>query len=239
VTHVPYRWFWIGAALWTIAVAIKVGIAIATNGPVYGSMQAALPYPLYLILGGLYGGLQSSFCEIGLTWLAVRKWPQLGQNADRAIGIGFGAGAFEAFLLGLGAAVAVAVAMSGLEGAKAVRDQFDMATETTAVFWLVGTAERIIAVLCHASSRALVLLGVVYRRPWMVFWGFAIFTILDGLGTAVHLTGRLGTFSLWWIELSILPMALISIPILRWCYSQWGRAQHAESSATPEPLPIS
>jgi hypothetical protein len=162
----------------------------------------------------------------------------MGADAHRAIAIGFGAGAFEAFLLALAAAVAVAVAMSGLEQAKALRDQFDIAAQTTPLFWLVASAERITAILCHASSRALVLLGVVSRRPWMVFSGFAIFTILDGIVTAAHLTGRLGSISLWWFELAILPMALISIPILRWCYSQWGRASNAELNAAPEPLPI-
>ena len=26
----------------------------------------------------------------------------------------------------------------------------------------------------------------------------------------------------WWVELAILPFALVSIPILIWCYRRWG-----------------
>ncbi len=71
--------------------------------------------------------------------------------------------------------------------------------------------------LVHASTRALILLGLTYRKPMMVFWGFWIFALLDSIAGAAQLSGRLGTFSLWWIELAILPFALISVPILRWC----------------------
>jgi hypothetical protein len=221
LTHLPYRWFWIGAALWTLAVAIKFAIAIPTNGPIFKFLESALTYPLNLFAGGLFGGLESSLTEIGLTWLAVKKWPQIGQNAERAIGIGVGAGAFEAFLLGLLAAMAVIAALAGVEKTEIVREQVDAVAKRDSLFWLLGTAERTIAILCHTSTRALVLLGVVHKRAWMVFWGFAIFTILDGTVTAAHLTGKLGTFSMWWIELTLLPMALASIPILRWCYVRW------------------
>jgi uncharacterized membrane protein YhfC len=236
LTVLPYRWFWIGAALWTVAIVVKFAPISVVNSA-YGLIMQGFPAPLALIVGGLYGGLHSSLCEIGLTWVAVRIWPSWGRDADTAIGIGLGAGAFEAFLMGLMAAIAILVAMAGVEEAKPIRDQLDIAYQTTPLFWLVGTAERIIAILCHASSRALVLLGVVHRRPWMVFWGFAIFTVLDGIVTAAHLAGAVGTISMWWIELAILPMALISIPILRWCYAEWGAVQAPEIVAGPEPLP--
>ena len=87
-THLPHRWFWIGAGLWTVAVAIKFAIAIPTNGPIFKLLETSLNYPAYLVGGGLFGGLESSLSEIGLTWLAVRKWPQFGQDAEQAIGIG-------------------------------------------------------------------------------------------------------------------------------------------------------
>jgi hypothetical protein len=31
---------------------------------------------------------------------------------------------------------------------------------TTPLIWLIGSVERMIAILCHASTRALILLGV-------------------------------------------------------------------------------
>jgi hypothetical protein len=41
--------------------------------------------------------------------------------------------------------------------------------------------------------------------------------LLDSIAGAAQLSEKLGTFSLWWIELAILPFGLISVPILRWC----------------------
>jgi hypothetical protein len=75
-------------------------------------------------------------------------------------------------------------------------------------------------------------LGAVHRRPWLIFSGFAIFTILDGIATAVHLSGKLGTFSMWWIELAFLPMALLSIPVIWWCYANWSGHREPDAQHT-------
>jgi hypothetical protein len=99
--------------------------------------------------------------------------------------------------------------------------------------WLIGPMERVIAILCHASSRALVLLGMTSHRLRMIVCGFVIFTSVDGLAGAVHVSGKLGTFSPWWIELAILPFALVSVPILRWCYRKY-RIESCPGSGMPE-----
>jgi hypothetical protein len=72
-----------------------------------------------------------------------------------------------------------------------------------------------------------VLLGAVHVRLIMIFWGFLIFTCIDGIATAVHIAGNFGTYSVWWIELALLPFAIVSIPILKWCCSHWGASQEA------------
>jgi hypothetical protein len=100
VARTGFRWFWIGAGLWAVAVAVKVVLALLTNAAVLGFLKSNLSYPLLLACGGLFIGIQSSVCEMGFTLLAVWIWRPLGKKAGRAIGIGLGAGAFEAFLLG-------------------------------------------------------------------------------------------------------------------------------------------
>jgi hypothetical protein len=91
----------------------------------------------------------------------------------------------------------------------------------SALVWLAGPVERVIAILCHTSSRALVLLSVA-RRRWAFFWyGFAIMTGIDAIAGAAHLSGALGRFSVWWIEAAIAPFALASLPILAWCLRHW------------------
>ncbi len=231
-----FRWFWIGAGLWTVAVAVKVLAALASNAAVLGWLKQSLSYPLFVVCGGLFGGLQSSLCEIGFTLLAVWIWRALGRDAGRAIAIGVGAGAFEAMLLGVGTLAAVALAIAGLPATEPIRQELLKAAATIPLFWLVAPVERVIAILCHASTRALVLLGVTQRRWMMVFWGFAIFTVLDGIAGAAHVSGKMGAFSVWWIELAILPLALISIPILGWCYRRWGEPRGELPQESYEPL---
>jgi len=230
VSGLKLRWFWAGAGLWTVAVALKVLCALVTNAPVIGFMKENMSHPLLVLAGGLYVGIQSSFFEIGLTLLAVAIWRKLARDAGRAIGIGVGAGAFEALLLGLGTFIGILTFVAGLPGTEKVGEAIDTAAGVTPVFWLLAPVERIMAIMCHASSRALVLLGTVHRRPWMVVWGFVVFTLLDAVAGAAHVSGKLGDISLWWIELAILPFALVSIPILKWCYTQWGKSAETQGS---------
>ena len=222
-THLEARWFWAGAGLWTVAVALKVVCALLTNTPVIHFFKQHLAYPLLILAGGLFLGIQSSLFEIGLTLLAVLIWRRLGRDAARAIGIGVGAGAFEAFLLGVFGLIAVLAALAGVHGTESIRQEFDAAARTTPLFWLVGPVERIIAILCHASSRAMVLLGVAKKRPVAVLGGFLIFTLLDGVAGGAIVSGKLDKISLWWIELALLPFALVSIPILKGCYAAPGQ----------------
>ena len=60
----------------------------------------------------------------------------------------------------------------------------------------------------------------------MVFGGFLIFTLLDGIAGASHVSGKIGHISMWWIELAILPFALISIPILKWIHVGWSNEEN-------------
>jgi hypothetical protein len=215
------RWFWVGVGLWTLAVALKFASAILINPPIIGFLKRVLTYPGYVACGGLYAGIHSSIFEMGFTILAGMIWRQLGKDSARAIAVGVGAGAFEAFLLGLVAAAGVAAVLLGVPGTEEAAKLLDPQQSLTQVLWLVGPAERVIAVLVHASTRALILLGLTYHRPMMVFWGFWIFALLDSIAGAAQLSGRLGAFSLWWIELALLPFALISIPILQWCIAHF------------------
>lgn len=226
-SRLGWRLLWAGAGLWAASVIVKFFIAAVINARVFEFLKANLPYAALLIAGALYVGLQSSLCEIGFTWWAAWRWPQLGRDAKRALGVGIGAGAFEAFLLGTAGLIAVLAALGNVANTEAIRANINQAAAVTPLFWLVGPAERIIAILVHTSSRALVLLGTVYRRPMMVFCGFLIFTLLDGVAGAVHVAGNLGTYSLWWIELGLLPFAIISIPILKWCASRWPDSEEA------------
>jgi hypothetical protein len=185
--------------------------------------------PPAVLSGSLYVGLECAACEIGLSLLAVLLWPQLGRDAERAIGIGIGAGAFEACFLAAFTVAPIVGALAGWFDSESVRTRVDRAAQLSAAFWLVPSVERIVAILGHAATRALVLLGATRRRPWMIFWAFAIFAAGDAIVTAVHMLGIVDSHSMWWLELAYFPLAVVSIPIIYWCYS------HYRSSAPAEP----
>lgn len=223
IGRVQVRWYWVGAGLWTVAVALKILVALLSNAFVLNSLKG-LPYPAYLTLGALFVGVQSSFFEMGLTLLAVLMWRQLGRDAGRAITIGVGAGAFEAFLLGIGPVVtAIVLMVSQGPQIDTIATHLEKVAASTPLYWLAGPVERIVAILCHASTRALVLLGVCKRKYSLVVWGSLLFTLLDGLAGGVHVAGLMGKISMWWVELAITPFAIVSVPILVWCYRRWPR----------------
>jgi len=223
--RVQIRWFWAGVGLWVTAVILKSISALLANPPVLGFLKENLSYPVLVVSGGLFIGIQSSVFEMGFTLLACLIWRQLGRDGRRAIGIGVGAGSFEALLLGLSSLAAVIAIAAGVPGTEGVRTGLESTASATPLFWLVAPVERIIAILCHASTRALVLLGAAKKRWLLIFWGFLIFALLDGVAGAAHVSGKLGAISLWWIELVLLPFALVSVPILRWCYRRWGEPE--------------
>lgn len=221
VSRLPFKWFWLGAGLWAVAVALKVPSSLLLGESVIGFLREHLSYPLFVAAGGLFYGIQSSFFEIGLTLLAVLIWVHLGRDAERAIGIGVGAGVFEALLLGIVAFVVTLLCLAEIPALQEMCEITVPAVEMTPLLWLVAPTERVIAILCHAASRALVLLGVAKRRYMLVVWGFLLFTGLDGVAGGAHVGGWVGEVSYWRITLVLAPFALISIVVLRWSHSTW------------------
>ncbi|HOD51323.1 MAG TPA: YhfC family glutamic-type intramembrane protease [Candidatus Hydrogenedentes bacterium] len=236
ISRAQLRWFAVGVGLWVVAVAVKVGIAILTNGPVIGFFKGHLPNWLFITLGGLYVGVESSLCEIGLTLLLVLLWRAPGRDAGRATAVGTGAGAFEAILLGV-VAVCTGLVFAFVDHPQVAeaRDVAEKVMATTPLIWLIGSVERVLAILCHMSSRTMVLLGVTKRRYWLIFWGFLLFTYIDSAAGAAHVSGSVGRVSMWWIELAIVPAAAASVLVLPWCWRKWGKPEEAAPAFPYEP----
>jgi hypothetical protein len=226
------RWFWIGTALWTVAVIIKFTIAILANARVVAVLKDHLPHTAFVAAGGLFTGIESSLCEIGLTLLAGLIWKQLGENAGRAIAVGVRAGAFEAVILGLANLASVLAWRAGVPGTEQIGEALQVAAASTPVFWLAGPVERVIAILVHAASRGLVLVGIRHARIGMIAGGFLIFTYIDAIAGGVQISGSLGRVSLWWIELLISTAAFVSLPSIWWLHRRFGDDRGAaEASA--------
>jgi uncharacterized membrane protein YhfC len=212
------------------AVILKVIVSGITNPAMVSFVLDQFGAGLVPALGGILIGLQSSLFEVGLTLVAVMIWSQLGLNSNRAIAIGIGAGTFEALLIGLSQIASTSMALSGAPGTGAILQQLNPEVLPT-LFWLIAPVERTIAILSHASSRALVLLGQPRRRPWLVLAGFGIFAALDSIAAGAQLTGLPSRNALWLIEAALLPIGLASLVILRWCQQQWPRQEAPPTEA--------
>jgi len=205
-TGVPWRWFWAGALVWTVAVAVKFAIAIPLNGPLLTALKSSLPFWGYLAAGMIYGGVMTGITEVLFTFVAGLIWPRMAATPQRAVAIGVGAGPFEAGLLAIVAAAAALVAGMGA---------------ATWLAALVPAIERLIAILCHVASRTLALLAVASRR-WVLFWyGFLLLSGVDAVAMYLHLSGQLNQLSFWTAEAMIAPFALVSVPITCWCIRHW------------------
>jgi uncharacterized membrane protein YhfC len=226
---VPMRWFFAGAAVWLVGVALKFAWAMALNRPILASLEPSMGQVGYLVAGSLYIGMLTGVFEIGITLAAALIWRSLSRAATRAIAVGVGAGAVEAILLGAATTIGALVVMLNIPGTEALREQL-ATTGPTSALWLIGPTERLIAILCHTGARVLVLLAIA-RSRWSLFWyGFLILTGLDAIAGYLHLGGLVGSVNLWWVELALLPFALLSLGALRWCVKTWPQPEEAATS---------
>jgi len=216
-----FKWPLIGAGAWFAGVVLKFGFAYLFNNPILEVLKESFGQTGYLSLGSIYIGLLTGVFEIGVTLVFVLLIKGIYENAQRGIGIGLGAGTIEALLLGFSQIGAFAMVISGSPGSSDIITGLVNATVHTPLVFLVAPVERIIAILCHTSSRALVVLSVV-RKKQIYFWaGFLIMTAIDAIAGYAHLAGYVNTVSTWFIELALLPFAIVSIPIIKWCIKNW------------------
>lgn len=208
-----------GAAVWTVAVLAKFAIAIPLNKPILEGLKDSLPQWAYLTVGTIYGGTMTGITEIVFTLFAALIWRRMTTTAACGVANGVGAGAFEAAL------IAITVAVT------AVTKGVDYSAWPVA---LAPAVDRLLAILCHTASRALVLLAVAKRR-WVLFgYGFLLLSLLDAIAAILHLTGQVGTMSPWMTEALLAPVGLVSIPITAWCIRHWPAEGNAAGPQAPQ-----
>jgi len=224
------RWIWlpVGAGLWAAGLVFKFGVVMVFNERMEELLAAVLPGTIRGAAIALLLGIESSLAELGVVLIAALIWRGMGHSVGRAATIGVGAGAFEALLLAGASLLAGAALALGLLD-PALMSSGSAAASATRFLWLLGSVERLIAVMCHVGSRTLVIIGIVQRRMSMVAAGFMIFAGLDSVAAWLHVVGRAGTRSLWWTELGMFPWAVAAAAGLWWCVRVEAGA-HCDSS---------
>lgn len=201
----PFRLFGLGALLWVVAVAVKVGLAVFLNKQVEGGLQALMPKHPADVTFWIYIGVLTGITEVGI-FLAMARWFQRRQWSWKdAASVGVGFGAIEAGLLGLGL---VTAAMAGAAG------------ETNV---LVPPLERFLAIFIHTAATAMCIYAVT-RREWGWFaFAFLYKSGVDAVAAYMLLPGQdLLTSKPWLVELGYFgPFAYVAIPILWLLRRQW------------------
>jgi uncharacterized membrane protein YhfC len=244
-SHVAFRWFLVGAGVWTVGVIMKFVAAAGISIPVYFALGKPTDFAAalsqlswgWILLSALCSGALTGVFEIGVTYLAARIWRSMAADAGRAVAIGIGAGAFEAILLGLSLAAFLGIAMTLSEFPRTevfVKKELMRSMAITPLLWLLPAVERTLALLCHISSRALVLLSVAKKRLSYFWYGFLILTAVDAVAGYFHAARQVGKISTWWILLAIVPFAIISIPTIRWCIRNWPKTEMPVEAASED-----
>lgn len=222
---ISLKWILLGGGVWAVGVILKFIFAFTLNRPILAWIESLFAQTGVLSIGSIYIGLLTGVFEIGITLVFALFIKGMYQNYKRGIGIGIGAGGIEAFLIGFSQIVSFVLVLSGQPSSNQIMASIAQTAVVTPVLYLIGPVERIIAILCHTSSRSLVLFAVA-KKKYVYFWaGFLIMTAIDAIAGYVHLAGLLNKINMWWVELALLPFALISIPVIKWCIKNWDSTQ--------------
>jgi uncharacterized membrane protein YhfC len=215
------RWLFIGAGVWFIGVVMKFIVATYANQPVLASIESLSGKTGYLVIGSVYIGLLTGVFEIGITLVLALLVKRMYENADHALSVGLGAGLVEALLIGFSSLANYFMVITGSAQSEAIMGALAHAAAATPALYLVSSVERFIAILCHMSSRFLVLFALAQRKARYFWVGFLLMTALDAIAGYVHLAGLVNKISMWWVELTLLPFAVISIFIIKWVRKRW------------------
>ena len=211
----------LGAAAWFISIIAKFLFAYWLNNPILEFIKSSFGQTGYLSLGSIYIGALTGIFEIGIALVFVLFIRKLYENAERGIGYGLGAGTIEALLIGFSQIGALIMLVSQAQGSSKIITEYSSLASNTPLLFFVAPVERIIAILCHTSSRALVVLAVAKKKQIYFWLGFLIMTGIDTIAGYAHLAGIVNTISTWWIELTLLPFAILSILIILWYFKNW------------------
>ncbi|UCD19824.1 MAG: YhfC family intramembrane metalloprotease [candidate division WOR-3 bacterium] len=218
---ISWKWLLVGAGTWVVGVIFKFVTAYFANTPLLQIIKSSFGDLWYAPLGGVYIGLLTGIWEIGMTLVFALLVRQMLEKPEYALGVGLGAGLIEALLIGLSSVVSFVTALVGATGSDAITGAVAQAAVLTPFIWLISSVERMIAIMCHASSRILVIFAVAHHKQRYFWAGFLILTLIDSVAGYYHLSGLINRVSSWWIELLLLPVAVVSIPVIKWCFRRW------------------
>lgn len=170
------------------------------------------------VLFSVYGALAAGVFEEGGRYFAFKKLLKKSHEWKDGLGYGIGHGGFEAIFLGITIPAAVAVltkinaediSMAANASANVINGL--LANVNNYGYWLVGSGERIMAVILHITLTFIVLYAVRKKQIKFLFLAIAYHALVD-FPAALYQGGIL---SLPMVEVIILIFTLINIYFLK------------------------
>lgn len=218
----PWRLFALGAVLWIVSVAAKLGFALLGNNPVEKALHAILPTFPADIAFWLYIGLLTGIFECGIFLLLIKYIRRRQWTFKDATSAGVGFGAVEAIALGIAMAIATSMKIS-------VSGELNQAV---VILWH-APVERLIAIAVHAASVAMIIYALTQRK-----WGWFVASFLyksgvDALASFVFLArADLMKTQPWFVELCLFgPFACAGLCILLVLRRLWNKKDDIQAPA--------
>jgi len=218
----PWRLFGLGAVLWIVSVAAKLGFALLANKPVGKALHAILPtFPADLAFW-LYIGLLTGIFECGIFLLLIKYIRRRQWTWKDATSVGVGFGAVEAITLGIGMAIATTM-KSNVSGEL---------NQAVVILWH-APVERLVAMAVHAASVVMIIYALTQRK-----WGWFVASFLyksgvDAVASFVFLSGAdLMKTHPWFVELCLFgPFAYAGLCILLVLRRLWNKKDDIQAPA--------
>jgi uncharacterized membrane protein YhfC len=218
----PWRLFGLGAVLWIVSVAAKLGFALLANNPVEKALHAILPTFPADIAFWLYIGLLTGIFECGIFLLLIKHIRPRQWTFKDAASVGVGFGAVEAIALGIAMAIGTSIKIS-------VSGELNQAV---VILWH-APVERLIALAVHAASVAMIIYALTQRK-----WGWFVASFLyksgvDALASFVFLARTdLMKTQPWFVELCLFgPFAYAGLCILLVLRRLWNKKDDIRAPA--------
>ncbi len=231
---VSWRYFFLGAGVWIIAVALKAALDLTFTPVLVNWLTGIYAGFGIAVISGAYVGLRTGLFESGFTYIAVIRDKLRRMNFEQAIAVGLAFGCAEAFVLGMLSFLNVAVLLAFpqiLEMVTPLQRAVIIEQLTLPdVMVLAPIIERVFTVLVHVFCTVLVIQSVKSGRTRYFMLSFLYKTLLDGALPFLTMTFDVKTVAgVYYIESFVVVLGLVSAVGLFWLRERyWEKGRKRE-----------
>ncbi len=220
-TLVHWRYFFLGAAVWMAAIAVKVALDLTVTPLIIQWLTGIYTAVGIAMISGAYVGLRTGLLESGFTYAVAMKEKLRKMDFDQAVAFGIGFGAMEAVMLGLSSFLNVAVLLAFPQILNFVtplqRAAILQQLTLPAVLFMAPIIERASTLLVHVFCTVLVIKSVKSGRAGYFILSILYRTLIDGALPFLTMTFDSTTIAgIYYIESFVVVLGLMAAVGMFW-----------------------